>query len=125
MVVLCSISDLGKYKRSNRDVTFAIVRYMDSAIDGIQQFSRLAPSADLFAFTQANQDTEGFWFLYHAMYQKELVSNEKQVGLALVEDLVRTGVEVNLVCYCKDSTKCHREDVYHALLNRGVACELY
>ena len=98
---------------------------MDSAIDGIQQFSHLAPSADLFAFTQANKDTEGFLSLYHAMYQKELVSNEKQVGLALVEDLVRTGVEVNLVCYCKDSTKCHREDVYHALLNRGVACELY
>ena len=107
MVVLCAISDLGKYKRSNRDVTFAIVRYMDSAIDGIQQFSRLAPSADLFAFTQANKDTEGFWSLYHAMYQKELVSNEKHVRLALLQDLVRTGVELNLVCYCKHSTKYH------------------
>lgn len=79
---------------------YASKDYDASAIDGIQQFNRLAPSADLFAFTQANKDTEGFWSLYHEMFQKELVSNEKQVGLALVEDLVRMGVEVNLVCFC-------------------------
>lgn len=125
MVVLCSIKDLAKYKRTNNDINFAIVQNLKDTIAGVQQFTRLAPSAGLYSFALDNKDREGFWELYHDSFNKELLTHEKQVGLAIIEDLVQTGHEINLVCYCTEYEKCHRYDVYNALKSRGIECEIH
>ena len=125
MVVLCAIKDLAKYKRSNNDITFAIVRSMKEPISGIQQFTRLAPSQGLYNFALNNKNRENFFELYHEAFNEELLSHEKQVGLAIIEDLVQTGRELNLVCYCPDANQCHRSAVYTALKSRGIECELH
>lgn len=125
MVILCSLRDLKKYQRNSNDINLMIVRSYKETITGIQWFPRLAPSQSLRSFTISNKDRDGFWELFHAKFNQELVSNEKQIGLSLVEDLVQQGHEVNLVCYCEDSSKCHRSDVYKALINRGIECELH
>lgn len=125
MVVLCSIKDLDKYRRSNKDITFAIVRNLKEQISGVQQFTRLAPSSGLYAFAIENKNKDGFWDLYHESFNKELLMHEKQVGLAIIEDLVQAGHEINLVCYCADYNKCHRVDVYNILKSRGIECEVH
>ena len=125
MIVLCSLSDLDKYKRSSRDINFMIVRNYKEPIEGITQFERLAPSEALYTFAMRNKEKPDFYEVYHKAFQKELISNEKQVGLSIIEDLVSRGFEVNLICYCKKASECHRSDVFEALKSRGIECELY
>jgi uncharacterized protein YeaO (DUF488 family) len=124
MIVLCSFKDLSAIQRSARDINFAIVRNYKETITGVQQFSRLAPSTDLYHFAMCNKDKDGFWELYHEAFNRELLCNEKQVGLAIIEDMYNQGFEINLMCYCKDPKQCHRSDVYDALVARGLECRL-
>lgn len=125
MIRLCSISELSKYSRSVSDLNFMIVRNYKDPIANVQQFDRLAPSQELYSFAMNNKHKDGFFELYHKVFKEELLSNEKQVGLAIIEDLYKQGYEINLLCYCKDSNECHRKDVYEALVTRGIECELY
>lgn len=125
MIVLCSLSDLDKHKRSSADLNFMIVRYLKDDIAGVTQFTRLAPSESLLDFAKRNKEKANFYDIYHKAFKEELLSNEKQVGLALIEDLVNQGFEINLLCYCKNPDECHRKDVYEALLSRGIEAELY
>lgn len=125
MLVLCSLSDLKKYQRSPFDINFMVVRHLTEPIQGIQWFPKLAPSESLFNFAQRNKEVPGFWEVYHKLYQEELNSHDKQVGLALISDYAKRGKEINLLCYCKDAEKCHRLDLYQALKSMGIECELH
>lgn len=125
MIVLCSFRDLDKYKRGPHDFNYAIVRNLKDSIGNVQQFTRLAPSQGLYETALLNKHSESFWPYYHKAFCEELKSYEKQVGLALLEDMVSEGYEINLLCYCEDKEKCHRLDVYNALKSRGIECELY
>lgn len=102
-----------------------IVRNYKEPIANIQQFSRLAPSQELYSFAMRNKHKDGFFELYHKAFKEELLTNEKQIGLAIIEDLYKQQYEVNLICYCKNPKECHRSDVYEALIARGIECELF
>lgn len=123
MIRLCSLSDLNKYQKAG-DLNFMIVRNMKEPIAGVQQFERLAPSSELYSLAMLNRDNPDFFETYKAAFNEELCSYEKQVGLSLIEELAKS-FDINLICYCKDYSTCHRSLVYEALLARGIECELY
>ena len=65
MIVLCSLSDLDKHKRSSADLNFMIVRYLKDDIAGVTQFTRLAPSESLLDFAKRNKEKANFYDIYH------------------------------------------------------------
>lgn len=121
LVILKSLSTLTSTEKYNAKV-FLIVRKPVTSISGIANFPWLSPTQALLDWYKSNEKKEGSWDLYCKIFRKELLSTEKQVGLAMIENLSKGSKDVILLCYCKDKEHCHRSLIYEALVNRGVEC---
>ena len=122
-VTCCALSQLKDIAGPN-DINLFIVRNPKSNINSVSVFQYLAPSHELYTFYLKNKDSEGWWNVYKGIFQKELQSTEKQLGLALVRDYVHDGFNVNLICYCSDYKQCHRSLVAEELRKMGVEVDL-
>lgn len=123
MVNLCSLSELSSVEYAG-DVNLFIVRNQKSPIVGLQHFKQLAPSEELYTFFYNNKGNENWWEVFSAAFKEELKQHEKQVGLHIVQDFVRQGLRVNLVCYCGDFMHCHRSLVAEELEHIGLEVNL-
>ena len=121
---LCSISQLKNY--NNYPMKLFTVRAkgkIDIAKYGLIHVNQLSPSTLLFKkynerwkkalFTDEeiksiNAIENGTWFdLYKPLYKKELEDKETIVFLEKIEEALNKGVDVLLICFCKDRCKCH------------------
>lgn len=74
----------------------------------------LAPSKETFWWYLSHRDDESWFPEYKARYIEDMRHSvvAKERFIEILEDL-RAGVDVTLVCYCKDPELCHRSLLAH------------
>ena len=76
--------------------------YMDS-------LKGLAPSSSLYNWHMANKDRENFNDGYYERYFSQVKnSKEAQEDINKVINLLNSGSDVGLICFCNTTDKCHR-----------------
>ena len=99
---------------------FIVLRPGKVSVHGLRHRPDLAPSSELFFWTQ-NHKHEPDWFqTYEAWFKKDL---KERPGLRLAVDKLEKELndhDVLLVCFCPDPAKCHRRLIAEELQNRGI-----
>lgn len=122
-VVCCSLSQL-KTVQTAQSINLLIVRNPKSDIKDVTLFQYLAPSRELYSFAMENKDNPDWWSVYKKVFERELESADKKLGLGIVQDYVEAGFQVNLICYCGSYEKCHRSLVAEKLRSMGLEVDL-
>lgn len=78
-------------------------------IRGLEKFIELAPSKDLFYWYLNNRKSDNWFDTYKVRYYVEINSNARAIAtLNYIESKLNEGINVCLVCFCEDVSKCHR-----------------
>lgn len=75
-----------------------------------KQYIELAPSKELFDWFQKNKKKKD-WFKDYKLMYKNQIQNDKQALESMRQikhDYLDKGIDVMLVCFCRDVMQCHR-----------------
>lgn len=121
-VITAAVSHL---KDMECDVVWRITR-AGPTIKGVKRVLDFAPSNALFDHYQhewKGRDPEQWWPLYERRFVKYLADHRNGRTVELLQQLVRSGKTVALVCFCSDSRYCHRSLVARFLRDKGLPVE--
>lgn len=123
MINLISLRDLVLYN-AGPCVNFMAVRYLTSKMKDVTHLPALGPSPGLLKYWKMSSQSAADWEVYTEEFLREMESASAQTALKTVEELDKAGLTVNLMCYCTDSTHCHRSLLADILQERGVEVNL-
>lgn len=103
------------------------VKYEDYGLIHVEE---LSPSQELFdeyrnrwrlgKLSNEEKKVSKDWFdLYRVRYECEMFTEEKRVNLNRIQELLDQGVDILLVCFCRDKYRCHRKIIAEYFINRG------
>lgn len=113
--------------KSNSDIhRISIARGDFSKIAVVNEtLERLAPSKELFAYAQTVKKkpyhTYVDWFdTYTQAYKKQIFEDElASKNLYYIEGLLKSGYDVELLCFCRSYKRCHRKIIGEIFENLG------
>ena len=80
----------------------------------------LAPSKELFTWYINNKNKVDWFDDYKKIYLNQLKVNKKALNtLSEIREMLDSGKNVCLMCFCKDVTKCHRSLVGNLFVKKG------
>lgn len=84
-----------------------------------ETMSSLAPSKELFAFAQRSKGKNYNWFAtYSIRYCRQLEQDKKAQGdLEKIMEILNSGKDVELLCFCRSYKNCHRSLIGKILEN--------
>ena len=83
----------------------------------------LAPSKELFSWYQIHKEEDNWFKEYKIRYKQEIQSNLEALKAMrrIKRDYINKGIDVVLLCYCRNVFQCHRsilgEAYEHAYVN--------
>jgi uncharacterized protein YeaO (DUF488 family) len=109
------IRQLMKYPRD--DTTYINVARGDMTVVDYHM-KNLAPSYPLLSYylDHKNQGVEVWWNEYRRRFLQEMLKDEANKGLIEVAELLASGRNVTLVCFCTGDAFCHRSLVKDLVL---------
>jgi len=117
-IITCS---LGRVKDFEADAKYFIVlRPGKVNIPGLRHHPELAPSSELFLWTQAHKHEPDWFTTYSEWFRRDM---RERAGLRDAIDKLEQDAKVKtilLVCFCADVNACHRGLEADELARRGV-----
>jgi uncharacterized protein YeaO (DUF488 family) len=117
-VITCSLSTMDNFEADLK--YFIVLRPGKVKVSGMKHRPDLAPSSELFGWTQAHKHEENWFeeyerrFCHDIHYRKGLSDAIAEIGQKAKTQTVM------LVCFCPDVNRCHRGLIADELINRGV-----
>lgn len=125
-IYLDYLSNLKSVEKKDNAVFLFIVRSdLNIKSDRIIHYPNLSPSLELFYKTRRWKRGEfreneinylkktgewpDWWPLYEKLFEEEISQREDMIeGISYVENLIKEGKDVYLICFCKQTERCHR-----------------
>ena len=75
-----------------------------------KQYLELAPSKELFEWFQKHKKKEEWFKEYKRKYKKQIQNDKRALASMrqIKNEYLDKGIDVMLVCFCRDVYKCHR-----------------
>ena len=117
-IITTSLSQMNKFEADEK--YFIVLRPGKIRVSGLRHHPELAPSKELFLWTQ-NHKNESNWFdTYAEWFKKDM---QMRPGLRDAINKLEHDVknkDILLVCFCADVNRCHRGLIADELIKRGV-----
>lgn len=100
-----------------------IINVARKPIFGINKhYLDLAPSKKLTDWYTKNKKKEGWFIEYKKRYKQQIQNDEKALAAMrqIKHDYLDKGIDVMLVCYCREVKKCHRKILGEAYEATGI-----
>lgn len=87
-----------------------------------KQYKELAPSQELFDWFQKNKKKDNWFIFYKKEYKRQIQNNERALASMreIKHEYLDKGKDVMLICFCRDSHKCHRAILGEAYAAIGI-----
>lgn len=87
-----------------------------------KHYLELPPSKVLFEWFQKNKKKKDWFKQYKMMYKKQIQYDEQALATMrkIKHDYLDKGVDVMLVCFCRDIMQCHRSILGEAYEATGI-----
>ena len=119
----CSLSSMKNYSEIQTKY-FIALRPGKVKVAGMRHRPDLAPSKELFLWTQAHKLEPDWFHTYEEWFKRDM-----QERPSLREAIARLELEVRqkdilLVCFCPDPSKCHRRLIAEELRKQGIKTDI-
>lgn len=87
-----------------------------------KHYLELAPSKVLFEWFQKNKKKKDWFKQYKMMYKKQIQYDEEALATMrkIKHNYLDKGIDVMLVCFCRDAMQCHRSILGEAYEATGI-----
>ena len=100
-----------------------VINIARKPIFGINKhYKELAPSQELYDWFQKNKKKENWFKTYKREYKKQIQNDKRALASMrqIKNDYLDKGIDVMLVCFCRDKYQCHRSILGEAYEAVGI-----